>query len=121
MLNVYDALQTQKSSRVVRPPWSGIPDSAGDRQLLLLIGCAFAAFWVWTVYLPVAALVFAVGVLSSGWNSAQTLDTPERVTRGRIPLIASSEGSGTIVQGRRFQRRPFAAQQEPCDDDDRQH
>jgi hypothetical protein len=29
--------------------------------------------------------------------------------------------SGTIAEGRRLQRRPFAAQQEPCDDDHRQH
>ena len=41
-------------------------------NVLLLLGCAFAAFWFWTLYLPVAGLVVAVGVLTSGWHSAPT-------------------------------------------------
>jgi len=35
---------------------------------LLLIGCVFAAFWFWTVVLPIVAVV-AAGVLTSGWST----------------------------------------------------
>ncbi len=45
-------------------------------NVLLLLGCGFAAFWFWTLYLPVAGVVVAVGVLSSGWHSEPTLATP---------------------------------------------
>ena len=36
---------------------------------LLLIGCAFGAFWFWTLVLPLVAVVVAVGVLISGWST----------------------------------------------------
>jgi hypothetical protein len=38
-------------------------------NVLLLVGCGFAVFWFWTLYLPIAGLVVAVGVLLSGWRS----------------------------------------------------
>lgn len=45
-------------------------------NVLLLIGCAFAAFWLWTIYLPVAAMVVAAGVLFGGWRQEPTLVAP---------------------------------------------
>jgi hypothetical protein len=33
-------------------------------NILLLLGCGFAVFWFWTVFLPVAGLVVAGGVQS---------------------------------------------------------
>jgi hypothetical protein len=42
-------------------------------NILLLLGCGFAAFWFWTLFLPVAALVVAVGVLFGGWHPEPTL------------------------------------------------
>ena len=45
-------------------------------NVLLLVGCGFAIFWFWTLYLPVVCLVVAVGVLSSGWHSEPTVATP---------------------------------------------
>jgi hypothetical protein len=46
-------------------------------NVLLLIGCVFAAFWIWTIYLPVAAFVVAAGVLFGGWH-------PEPTESGRL-------------------------------------
>lgn len=45
-------------------------------NILLLLGCGFAAFWFWTLFLPVAGLVVAVGVLFGGWHSEPTLAAP---------------------------------------------
>lgn len=45
-------------------------------NVLLLVGCGFAAFWFWTLFLPVAGLVVAIGVFSSGWHSEPTLAAP---------------------------------------------
>lgn len=42
---------------------------------LLLVGCGFAAFWFWTLYLPILAIVVAVGVLTSGWRTEPTIRT----------------------------------------------
>lgn len=42
---------------------------------LLLIGCAFAAIWLWTVVLPFVAVVVAAGVLTSGWRTEPTAHT----------------------------------------------
>lgn len=49
------------------------PDHRTPGNVLLLVGCGFAMFWFWTLFLPVAGLVVAVGVLSSGWHTEPTL------------------------------------------------
>lgn len=51
------------------------PANRTTGNVLLLLGCGFAVFWFWTLYLPVAGLVVAVGVISSGWHSEPTVAT----------------------------------------------
>ena len=45
-------------------------------NVVLLAGCACAAFWFWTLVLPVGALVVAAGVLTSGWQPERRLNAP---------------------------------------------
>ena len=45
------------------------PDRRATGNVLLLIGCVLAAFWFWTLFLPLLAIILAVGVLTSGWRS----------------------------------------------------
>jgi hypothetical protein len=45
------------------------PDHLVTGNVLLLIGCVLAAFWFWTLVLPLLALILAAGVVTSGWRS----------------------------------------------------
>ena len=47
------------------------PDHRATGNVLLLIGCVLAAFWFWTLFLPLLAIILAVGVVTSGWRSKQ--------------------------------------------------
>jgi hypothetical protein len=41
------------------------PQSRGVGNALIIVGCVLAAFWFWTVVLPVVAIIVVVGVISS--------------------------------------------------------
>ena len=41
------------------------PQARGLGNVLIVIGCVLAAFWFWTVLLPVAAVMVVIGVISS--------------------------------------------------------
>jgi hypothetical protein len=47
------------------------PDHRATGNILLLIGCVLAAFWFWTLFLPLLALILAAGVVTSGWRSEE--------------------------------------------------
>lgn len=44
-------------------------------NVLLLVGCVFAMFWYWTLFLPIAGIVVAVGVVLSGWSGAPATES----------------------------------------------
>lgn len=41
------------------------PQSRALGNALIIVGCVLAAFWFWTLVLPVAAIIVFVGVVSS--------------------------------------------------------
>jgi hypothetical protein len=41
------------------------PQARGLGNALIILGCALAAFWFWTVVLPIVAIIVVVGVISS--------------------------------------------------------
>ena len=41
------------------------PQARGVGNALIILGCVLAAFWFWTVVLPIAAIIVVVGVISS--------------------------------------------------------
>src|SRR5829696_6891516 len=40
------------------------PQARGLGNALVIVGCVLAAFWFWTVLLPVAAIIVVVGVVT---------------------------------------------------------
>jgi peptidoglycan/LPS O-acetylase OafA/YrhL len=41
------------------------PQARGLGNALIILGCLLAAFWLWTVVLPIAAIIVVAGVISS--------------------------------------------------------
>ncbi|MET0920023.1 MAG: hypothetical protein ABWY77_02350 [Acidimicrobiia bacterium] len=41
------------------------PQARGLGNVLIIVGCLLAAFWFWTVVLPIAAIIVIIGVVSS--------------------------------------------------------
>ena len=39
-------------------------------NVLVLVGCAFAIWWFWTLILPIGGIIVAAGVVLSGWRTA---------------------------------------------------
>ena len=45
------------------------PQARGVGNALIVVGCVLAAFWFWTVVLPVAAIIVVVGVVISEFRT----------------------------------------------------
>jgi peptidoglycan/LPS O-acetylase OafA/YrhL len=48
------------------------PQARALGNALVILGCVLAAFWFWTLLLPIAAIVVVVGVVSSELRSPGT-------------------------------------------------
>ena len=53
------------------------PEARGLGNALIIVGAVLAAFWFWTLVLPVVAIIVAVGVVTSEmWSPARAAGTP---------------------------------------------
>ncbi|HUF85339.1 MAG TPA: hypothetical protein VMQ81_12200 [Acidimicrobiia bacterium] len=41
------------------------PQARGLGNVLILVGAGFAAFWFWTLFMPILAIIVAVGLVTS--------------------------------------------------------
>jgi hypothetical protein len=53
------------------------PQARALGNVLILVGAALAAFWFWTLILPLVAIIVVVGVLTSEvWSRAPAAEAP---------------------------------------------